>query len=245
MPDTDSRREITSGDVGSATSSGSPREGLDRLWPAVFDELKRLAHLRLHAERDAHTLCTTALVHEVYLRLADQRFVSWDERAEFFGHAARAMRRILVDYARRHGALRRGGGSELVPLYAAVYPAINIASRGVDWFSEWRFVASIMLDTDPAVGTKYAQWGLRRGENAIFMRLSGSSWQMARIDPFAAHQVLRGLIPFTPPKQILKTHRMPHHDAGVPGTAPWRFASMDDGLWVPCGQACCRVDDRF
>lgn len=116
MPDTDSRREITSGDVGSATSSGSPREGLDRLWPAVFDELKRLAHLRLHAERDAHTLCTTALVHEVYLRLADQRFVSWDERAEFFGHAARAMRRILVDYARRHRALRRGGGSELVPL---------------------------------------------------------------------------------------------------------------------------------
>jgi RNA polymerase sigma factor (TIGR02999 family) len=85
------------------------RDGLDALWPSVFRELKRLAHRRLAAERTGHTLSTTALVHEVYLRLLDQHSISWENRAEFFGQAARAMRRILVDYARRHRALRRGG----------------------------------------------------------------------------------------------------------------------------------------
>ena len=138
-----------------------------------------------------------------------------------------------------------GASGTLVPaLYAAVYPAIDIASRGVDGFSDWRFVASVMLGADPAPGTKYATWGLRRGENAIFMRKSGGGWQTARIDPSTAHQVLSGVIPFTPPTQLLKTDRMPHHDAGVPGTARWRFASMDEGLWVPCGQACCRAEMR-
>ena len=77
--------------------------------PRVYAELRRVAHHQLGAERPGHTLSTTALVHEVYLKLADQRRGPAPERAQFFAIAARAMRRILVDYARRHRALRRGG----------------------------------------------------------------------------------------------------------------------------------------
>jgi RNA polymerase sigma factor (TIGR02999 family) len=95
---------------------GPARERLDGMWPQVFDELKRLAHARLRAEREDHTLTTTALVHEAYLRLAEQRFLDVDDRAAFFAQAGRAMRRILVDYARRHRALRRGGGIANIPI---------------------------------------------------------------------------------------------------------------------------------
>jgi RNA polymerase sigma factor (TIGR02999 family) len=70
-----------------------------------------LAHRRLGSERTGHTLSTTALVHEAYLRLLDERSLDLHDRAEFFAHASRAMRRILVDYARRHRALRRGGSA--------------------------------------------------------------------------------------------------------------------------------------
>jgi RNA polymerase sigma factor (TIGR02999 family) len=69
-------------------------------------ELRRLAHGRLRAEREDHTLSTTALIHEVYLRLVAQRSVQWLDRGQFFGQASLAMRRILIDYARRHRRLR-------------------------------------------------------------------------------------------------------------------------------------------
>lgn len=103
------------------------RGRLDRVWPLVFGELKRVAHRRLGAEREGHTLCTTALVHEVYLRLVDQRFVAWDDRGDFFAQAGRAMRRILVDYARRHRALRRGGG--VVPISLNVDDSVTSEMR--------------------------------------------------------------------------------------------------------------------
>jgi RNA polymerase sigma factor (TIGR02999 family) len=82
---------------------------MERLIPLVYAELRRVAHWQLAAEPAGHTLSTTALVHEAYLRLADQTRVEWTNRGQFFGLAARAMRRVLVDYARRHGATRRGG----------------------------------------------------------------------------------------------------------------------------------------
>ena len=91
---------------------------LDGVWPRVYDELRRLAHRRLSSERTGHTLSTTALVHEVYLRLQSQRAVECENRALFFTQAARAMRRILVDYARRHRAQRRGGAQSRVPIEA-------------------------------------------------------------------------------------------------------------------------------
>ena len=91
-------------------------EAMDRLFPLVYAELRRIAHRRLQGERPDHTLGTTGLVHETYLRLVDQTRVEWRDRAHFFRVASWAMRRILVDYARRYRALRRGGGLRRVAL---------------------------------------------------------------------------------------------------------------------------------
>ena len=99
---------------------------IDQLFPVVYDELRRLAHAQLRRERPGHTLGTTGLVHETYMRLIDQTRVEWRDRGHFLGIAALAMRRILVDYARRNRAARRGGGSVRFTLEADV-PA---AERG-------------------------------------------------------------------------------------------------------------------
>jgi len=88
---------------------GGDQAALDQLFPLVYDQLRRISRRQLGAEQAGHTLSTTALVHEAYLKLVDQRRVEWVGRAQFYAVAARAMRRILVDYARRHRALRRGG----------------------------------------------------------------------------------------------------------------------------------------
>jgi RNA polymerase sigma factor (TIGR02999 family) len=89
---------------------------LDRLVPAVYDELRRQAQRYLRREDPGHTLQTTALVHEAYLRLVDQRQARWESRSQFFGIAAQLMRRILVDHARSHHAAKRGGSVIQVPL---------------------------------------------------------------------------------------------------------------------------------
>lgn len=92
------------------------RSALNQLLPLVYSELRRIAARQLRSERADHTLQPTALVHEVYLRLVDQRQVDWQSRAHFFGVAAQVMRRILVDHARRHGASKRGGGVRCVSI---------------------------------------------------------------------------------------------------------------------------------
>jgi RNA polymerase sigma factor (TIGR02999 family) len=94
----------------SAMESGQPQEA-ERLLPLVYDELRRLAAQRLAHERPGQTLQATALVHEAYLRLVDTETIRrWDSRGHFFAAAAEAMRRILVERARRRGRLRHGGG---------------------------------------------------------------------------------------------------------------------------------------
>jgi RNA polymerase sigma factor (TIGR02999 family) len=95
---------------------GGNVEPLNRLIPLVYGELRRIAHRELSRERDEHTLGTTGLVNEAYLKLVDQTRVQWSDRAQFFGVAAGIMRRILVDYARKHRAAKRGGDAPLVPL---------------------------------------------------------------------------------------------------------------------------------
>jgi RNA polymerase sigma factor (TIGR02999 family) len=89
---------------------------VNELLPIVYAELRRVAARRLRNERADHTLQPTALVHEVYLRLVDQRQVDWRNRGHFFGVAAQVMRRILVDHARRHGASKRGDGVRCVSI---------------------------------------------------------------------------------------------------------------------------------
>src|SRR5258708_38728431 len=87
------------------------KEALDKLVPIVYDELRRQAARYLRHERAGHTLQTTALIHEAYLRLVDQRNVHWQNRAQFFGGAAQLMRRILVDHARAKHRAKRGGSA--------------------------------------------------------------------------------------------------------------------------------------
>ena len=101
---------------------------LNELLPLVYAELRRIAARQLRDERVGHTLQPTALVHEVYLRLIDQRHVDWRDRAHFFGVAAQVMRRILVDHARRHRASKRGDGLPSVSIDQAKEP---IAPDGI------------------------------------------------------------------------------------------------------------------
>jgi RNA polymerase sigma-70 factor, ECF subfamily len=91
------------------------RSALDRLTPIVYQDLRRLARRHLLGERSGHTLQTTELVNEAYMRLVDYRRMQWQDRAHFFAISAQLMRRILVEHARRHN-LKRGGGVQLVPL---------------------------------------------------------------------------------------------------------------------------------
>jgi RNA polymerase sigma-70 factor (ECF subfamily) len=109
----DARHDVT--DLLVAWRDGD-QEALARLIPLVHDELRRIAHAYLAGERSDHTLRTTALVNEAYLRLVNTSRVQWQDRAQFFAAAAGSMRRILVDYARRYHATKRGGGRGYLPL---------------------------------------------------------------------------------------------------------------------------------
>jgi RNA polymerase sigma factor (TIGR02999 family) len=115
--------------------SRGDESALAALMPLVYDELRRLAQNQLRAEPQAHTLQRTALVHEAFLRLVDQKNAGWQSRMHFYGLAAQMMRRVLVDHARRRGALKRGsdlikvdvneletgpGAEELVTLDSAI-----------------------------------------------------------------------------------------------------------------------------
>lgn len=97
---------------------GSPA-ALDQLVNLLYEDLRRLAHAHLRRERDDHTLCTTALVHEAYVHLAGQTGPRWQGRAQFFALVSSVMRHVLVDYARRRGAAKRGGHELRVPLTEA------------------------------------------------------------------------------------------------------------------------------
>lgn len=96
--------------------SDGDRGALEHLMPLVFDELRLLARGYFRSERGEHTLQPTALVNEVYLKLVDQRRVTWQNRSQFFRFASTLMRRLLVDHARTKGAFKRGSGAAPVPL---------------------------------------------------------------------------------------------------------------------------------
>jgi len=91
-------------------------EVVNQILPHIYDELRKLAGSYLRRERSDHTLQPTALVHEAYMKLIDQKQVKWQNRAHFFGIAAQVMRRILMDHARKHKAEKRGGEADKLPL---------------------------------------------------------------------------------------------------------------------------------
>ena len=95
------------------------RDALDQLIPLVYDDLRRIAHDRLRSERGSHTLDTTAVVHEAYVRLIDVPDPSWNDRGHFFAVASRLIRNLLIDYARRRRAAKRGGDAIRIPLSSA------------------------------------------------------------------------------------------------------------------------------
>jgi RNA polymerase sigma-70 factor (ECF subfamily) len=96
--------------------SNGNRDASDQLFPLVYEELRRLAHRYMSRERPGHTLQTTAVVHEAYLRLIDQKHVQWQNRAHFFAIAAQMMRRILITHAQSSAYAKRGGGALKVSL---------------------------------------------------------------------------------------------------------------------------------
>lgn len=102
-------------DLLAAHTSGDP-EAFDELFPLVYDELRQIAHRRMRDERNDHTLRTTALVHEAYMELVDLDRVGWQNRRHFFAIAARVIRNLLVDYAAKRNAKKRGGDRARVPL---------------------------------------------------------------------------------------------------------------------------------
>ena len=111
-----------------AWSDGN-QEALDRLIPLVEQELHRLAARQMRREKPGHTLQTTALVHEAYFKLVDQKNVRWQNRAHFFAIAAQMMRRILLDHAKSQARAKRGGGVQRVTLDAEMLP---LKERRVD-----------------------------------------------------------------------------------------------------------------
>jgi RNA polymerase sigma factor (TIGR02999 family) len=96
--------------------SNGDQKALDRLMPLVYEELRKIARRQLGFENRGHTLQSTALVHEAYLRIVDQNRVQWRDRAHFFAVAAQMVRRVLVDHARERHAAKRGGGAQKVAL---------------------------------------------------------------------------------------------------------------------------------
>jgi RNA polymerase sigma factor (TIGR02999 family) len=105
--------------------SDGKREALDKLLPLVYTELHRQAKRYLRRERPGHTLQTTALIHEAFLKLIAQKDVEWESRTQFFAISAQLMRRILVDHARTRDALKRGGDNLKLPLETAMLVVVN------------------------------------------------------------------------------------------------------------------------
>ncbi len=155
------------------------RDALDRLLPLVYDELRRLAHHRLRFERPDHTLNTTALVHEAYLKLVDQERVDWANRSHFFAIAAQAMRRLLVNYAEMRAAVKRGGGAVHLPLEDAPIAVSDAEERFNERgcrVVEYRFFA----------GLSYEEIGEVMGTSPITVRrawAAAKSWLRRELGP--------------------------------------------------------------
>ena len=108
------------------------REAYDRLFPIVYDDLRRIARAHLRRQRSGHTLGTTGIVHEAYLKLVDPANNGYQDRNHFLAVAARAMRQVIISYARRHAAGKRGGGERALPLEERDIPVQSQAEAILD-----------------------------------------------------------------------------------------------------------------
>src|SRR5919198_3176161 len=157
---------------------------LAELTPLVYDELRRLAHRHMEGQRPGHTLQTTALVNEAYLRLADQTNRRWQNRAHFFAVAARAMRQILVSYARTQQAQKRGGGALKVELDEAALISRAESKEIVDLHEALERLATLDSRKAQVVELKYFG-GLNYEEMAEVLKISRVTvrrdWEFAKL----------------------------------------------------------------
>jgi len=157
---------------------------LAELTPLVYEELRRLAHHFMEGQRPDHTLQTTALVNEAYLRLADQTNPRWQNRAHFFAVAARAMRQILVSYARSQQAQKRGGGAFQVELDEVAIVSPEQSKEIVDLHEALERLATLDSRKAQVVELKYFG-GLNYDEMAEVLKISRVTvrrdWEFAKI----------------------------------------------------------------
>jgi RNA polymerase sigma-70 factor, ECF subfamily len=157
---------------------------LAELTPLVYEELRRVAHHHLSGQRPDHTLQTTALVNEAYLRLADQTNPSWQSRAHFFAVAARAMRQILVSYARSQRSQKRGGGALKMDLDEAALIAPEESKEIVDLHEALEQLATLDSRKAQVVELKYFG-GLNYDEIAEVLKISRITvrrdWEFAKV----------------------------------------------------------------
>src|SRR5919202_362276 len=164
--------------------SDGDKSALDRLMPLIYEELRRLAHRYMSRERAGHTLQTTALVNEAYLRLVDWKEVRWQNRAHFFGVAAQMMRRILVDFARSRQYAKRGGGA----LQVSLDEAANFSTeRGADLVAlddALRSLAELDERKSKVVELRFFG-GLSVAETAEVLKVSAETvmrdWKLAKV----------------------------------------------------------------
>src|SRR5258708_5486207 len=156
---------------------------LDKLYPLVYNELRRLAHGYLRRERKGHTLETTALINEAYLRLVDQKHVHWANRSHFFGISAQIMRRILIDHARRYDYSKRGGGAQRISLDEVAVVAKQGARALLMLVEALKSLAEIDPRRSHVVELRYFG-GLNNEEIAAVLKISENTvtrdWNMAR-----------------------------------------------------------------
>jgi RNA polymerase sigma factor (TIGR02999 family) len=157
---------------------------LAELTPLVYEELRRVAHHHLGGQRPNHTLQTTALVNEVYLRLADQTSLRWQNRAHFFAVAARAMRQILVSYARTQQSQKRGGGAFKVDLDEAALVSPQQSREIVDLHAALEELSALDSRKAQVVELKYFG-GLNYDEIAEVLKISRITvrrdWEFAKV----------------------------------------------------------------
>ncbi|HTG85721.1 MAG TPA: sigma-70 family RNA polymerase sigma factor [Pyrinomonadaceae bacterium] len=156
---------------------------LDDLYPLVYAELHRLARRYMSRERKGHTLQTTALINEAYVRLVDQREVQWANRSHFFAISAQIMRRILIDHARRYAYAKRGGGARQVSLDETATVALGDLSEFLRLDEALKSLAELDPRRSQVVELKYFG-GLNNDEIAGVLKISKNTvirdWNMAR-----------------------------------------------------------------
>jgi RNA polymerase sigma-70 factor, ECF subfamily len=163
--------------------SNGNQTALDKLYPLVYDELHKMANRYMKRERKDHTLQTTALINEAYVRMVDQKNVHWENRAHFFAISAQIMRRILIDHARRHHYAKRGGGALKVSLDETAIVAGDPASDMLLLDEALNRLAEMDPRRGQVVELRYFG-GLNNEEIAGVLKISENTvtrdWNMAR-----------------------------------------------------------------